>query len=467
MKSANYFFHTFGWKEVDYSDVHARLVEEATFVPQIVEVTIPKGERYDPNDGGSGRVAVVHKEHCTLKRSGGKNGREVLGSVSCGLFSTPSVEELRGEVHALLAREDVKAVLAPYRKAAEDRAASARERRPSHGPEGEQKKTPRGAKERYLSTSHVVGDSRAMHCDEKYDRALFQAASQFNYLEFPSPGNIPENGITAYVYDRTQGPACAIACGAGTAYRNYLVPLGGTTTPIMDVKKMVARGQVHDRQLNGLAEVEDVLAAGMKKGDQQTKSFFDVKNGYVDSSKPRLEALNQLLATGGMSLVDLCISRLRIAVQQDVEVTDLREKIGGEPNEPRYVTQTYNSALSVGYSRCAIGWSDFATIVLSGTYEATLLAGIINTVNVLLSEKDAKDTPKRPPHPLFPTMRAPPPILLTKVGGGVFGNSSTWIATAMQRSFVLAATYRVPLNVLITHFGSVDSDYSAFAGKSF
>ena len=115
-----------------------------------------------------------------------------------------------------------------------------------------------------------------------------------------------------------------------------------------------------------------------------------------------------------------------------------------------------------------MGWSDFATIVLSGSYEATMLAGIINTVAVLLEEEKSKvAVPKRPAHPLFTGLRAPPPILLTKVGGGVFGNRSAWISTAMQRAFVLASTYQVPLNVLITHFGSVEPDYNHFSNKPY
>ena len=35
----------------------------------------------------------------------------------------------------------------------------------------------------------------------------------------------PLAGVTRYVYDRTQGPACALSCPAGTIYRNYLVPV--------------------------------------------------------------------------------------------------------------------------------------------------------------------------------------------------------------------------------------------------
>ena len=72
--------------------------------------------------------------------------------------------------------------------------------------------------------TNKVGESRGMHTLPENHNAVIQAASQFNLLEFPGPRNLPEDGITGYIYDRTQGPACAIACAAGTAYRNYLMP---------------------------------------------------------------------------------------------------------------------------------------------------------------------------------------------------------------------------------------------------
>ncbi|MCK5683507.1 hypothetical protein KAJ27_05280 [bacterium] len=50
---------------------------------------------------------------------------------------------------------------------------------------------------------------------------MFQVASQFNLLEMVSPGVTPEEGVGRYEHDHTQGPACAIACGVGTIYRNY------------------------------------------------------------------------------------------------------------------------------------------------------------------------------------------------------------------------------------------------------
>jgi hypothetical protein len=72
-----------------------------------------------------------------------------------------------------------------------------------------------------LTVGFVYGDVSKLHADPQFKLATFQAASQFNCLEFVGPHMTPEHGITVYEGDRTQGPACSIACGAGTAYRNY------------------------------------------------------------------------------------------------------------------------------------------------------------------------------------------------------------------------------------------------------
>ena len=71
-----------------------------------------------------------------------------------------------------------------------------------------------------LSLVERVADVQVLHRDPANAGALFQVASQFNLLEMISPEVSPEQGISNYQFDRTQGPACAIACGAGTIYRN-------------------------------------------------------------------------------------------------------------------------------------------------------------------------------------------------------------------------------------------------------
>jgi hypothetical protein len=78
-----------------------------------------------------------------------------------------------------------------------------------------------------LKARVVTGDVRQMHQSPENAGALFQVASQFNLLEMTSYDVTPEHGVTRYQHDRTQGPACAIAAGAATIYRNYFAPVGG------------------------------------------------------------------------------------------------------------------------------------------------------------------------------------------------------------------------------------------------
>jgi hypothetical protein len=110
------------------------------------------------------------------------------------------------------------------------------------------------------------GDVRAMHRSRANAGALFQVASQFNLLEMVSPEVTPEHGVTRYQHDHTQGPACAIAAGAATLYRNYFVPVDGQP------------GQSADRQLDGLAEIGSALSAALRR---PVHDLWDMRNGYA------------------------------------------------------------------------------------------------------------------------------------------------------------------------------------------
>jgi hypothetical protein len=81
-----------------------------------------------------------------------------------------------------------------------------------------------GIEHRDSKVSVVTGDVREMHQAAEYAGAVFQVASQFNLLEMASQDVTPEQGVTCYQSDHTQGPACAMAAGAATIYRNYFAP---------------------------------------------------------------------------------------------------------------------------------------------------------------------------------------------------------------------------------------------------
>jgi hypothetical protein len=174
--------------------------------------------------------------------------------------------------------------------------------------------------------------------------ALFQVASQFNALEMTGPDVTPEHGVTRYQYDLTQGPACAIAAGAATIYRNYFAPVADGV------------GQTADRQLDGLAEVGQALSAALSK---PAADLWRMRNGYALCKRVGLEAISRHLAVLDHNGLDALRGKLAIAVQSDVEVTD----DAGNPGQ--LVSQAFCSALPVAYTDVPSRfWRDFATLVL-------------------------------------------------------------------------------------------------------
>lgn len=117
-----------------------------------------------------------------------------------------------------------------------------------------------------LKLTAVSGDVRRMHRLPANAGALFQVASQFNLLEMIGPEVTPEDGVTRYQSDPTQGPACAIAAGAATIYRNYFAPVGDSY------------GQTATRQLDGLADVGEALAADLNR---PVEPLWQMTNGYA------------------------------------------------------------------------------------------------------------------------------------------------------------------------------------------
>ena len=258
-----------------------------------------------------------------------------------------------------------------------------------------------------LRVSLRSGDVRAMHRLPEFAGALFQVASQFNMLEMMSPDRTPEYGVTCYDGDPTQGPACAIAAGAATIYRNYFAPVDGIP------------GQTAARQLDGLSEIGDALSQAMGR---PVSTLWTMRNGYALSSQEALDAISRYLTTLSAEAVDQLRGHLRIGLHQDVEVTDGMQGAGPK------VSQAFCSALPVAYSAVAsVHWAPFATLVLEAAYEATLLAAALN------ASRGASNI-----------------VLLTRLGGGAFGNADAWIHGAIQRALQKVASLDLRV-VLVSH----------------
>ncbi len=259
-----------------------------------------------------------------------------------------------------------------------------------------------------LTLGVVEGDVRRMHIEPENAGAVFQVASQFNLLEMIGPAATPEHGVTGYAHDRTQGPACAIAAGAGTIWRNYLVPVGDQI------------GQTADRQLDGLADLGEALAHDMGVAPG---TLWRMRNGYALPERgmlARIEAHLAGLDEGGRARLR---GLLRVGLHRDVGVTEE----GAAPDTR--VTQVYCSALPITYSAIPVAeWTGFAALILEAAYEATVLAAVLNA---------ARGGSRR--------------LLLTQIGGGAFGNDEAWIHAAILRALRLVAGHG--LEVLMVSYG--------------
>lgn len=255
-----------------------------------------------------------------------------------------------------------------------------------------------------LRLSKVTGDVRAMHADPANRGALFQVASQFNLLEMIGPEVTPEDGVSRHAGDHTQGPACAVAAGAATLYRNYFAPVDGQS------------GQTAARPIDALAELGAALG-------NQGERLWRMCNGYALCTEEGLAEIEARLAAASAAEVDALRDLLRIGLHWDVEVTDAR-------NEPRpVVSQAFCSALPMAYTGIPSDrWRAFATLVLEGAYEATLWAGAINAA------RGASNI-----------------VYLTRLGGGAFGNQAEWIDAAMRRALDLVRD--LALDVRVVSFG--------------
>ncbi len=250
-----------------------------------------------------------------------------------------------------------------------------------------------------MHVSQVVADVRQLHADPAHAHGLFQVASQFNLLEMVSPRVTPEQGIGIYENDHTQGPACAIAAGAGTIYRQYFVPLDGQI------------GQSSQRQIDVLAGLGDALG-------NADHSLWQMVNGYALPTADGLDRIDRHLAHLDEQGLDRLRQLLQIGIQWDTQVT-----LSGAAHR---VTQVYCSALPVAYGRSPRAhWERFARLVLQAAYEATLCAALLNA-----------------------RRHSNPQVFLTLLGGGAFGNDPVWIIDAMRRALTRYADHGLQVAIV-------------------
>mgnify|MGYP000718270493 CR=1 FL=1 len=239
-----------------------------------------------------------------------------------------------------------------------------------------------------LTVRERVADVQSLHKDQANAGALFQVASQFNLLEMTSPSISPEQGVDRYENDPTQGPSCAIAAGAGTIYRNYFALVNGQP------------GQTADRQIDCLADLGNALG-------NENNRLWQMQNGYALPSESGLREIASKLQALDEEERDTLRQLLRIGIQWDTQVT-----LG---NCSHLVSQAYCSALPVSYAGHPPElWQPFARLVLEAAYEATLWAAVLNHEQTGCKQ-----------------------VYLTLLGGGAFGNQTTWIMDSAERALTI------------------------------
>lgn len=238
-----------------------------------------------------------------------------------------------------------------------------------------------------IAVNEIVANVQDLHKDIENSNAVLQAASQFNLLEMVGPRITPEMGVGRYEMDRTQGPACAIACGAGTIYRNYFVKVGNKV------------GQTSKNQIDCLDLIGEAL------GNVEEK-LWSMENGYALANREGLLTINKKLESINTEQREELKGKLKIGIQWNTEVTLSKEK--------HKVTQVYCSALPVAYSLVESNhWEPFARLILEATYESTLYAALKNR------EETGCNL-----------------VYLTLVGGGAFGNEESWIFDALKSAIL-------------------------------
>ncbi|MGC5627400.1 hypothetical protein ACPYO6_04000 [Georgenia sp. Z1344] len=224
---------------------------------------------------------------------------------------------------------------------------------------------------------------------------LFQVASQFNCLESPGPSLVP---VADYLSDPTQGPRASIGAFPGTLLRHYAAPdgAGGTFE------------QRAGRQVDLLA---DALPAHLGA----------VRSGYLSAQYlADLPAVAEALAER--------FEDIRVGVQDDVEVVLGAGWHGRVDGRPR-IAQVLTAALAHG------GYGDGATTgahldvmrqLLRAAYLGTLLGA-------LATGRER--------------------VVLTLVGGGVFGNPHALVVESLLWALEeLAPLARGPLEVVVNAF---------------
>ena len=251
-----------------------------------------------------------------------------------------------------------------------------------------------------LTYKEMTGDSSILLFDGtiKQDDVV-QAASQFNLLEMVNVKTRPEDGISIYTKNPTQGPIVAESSPAGTFFRNYLIYNG--------------KPQTAETQINTLSEALEHL--NISKSEARTTpdvNTYSYLNGYLFVNTNNADTINK----GNIQ-----------------EIMDKYLRVGVHMNTPSAYrnttfTQVYTSSL---HQLSVLGPYNekLSTAILTSAFKCTLEVAV---------SKISTNMPRVT-------------VYLTDVGCGYLGNKKEWGQNALINALVEYRQY--PLDVImITYY---------------
>lgn len=209
--------------------------------------------------------------------------------------------------------------------------------------------------------------------------SLFQVASQFNCLESPGRFVTP---VSDYVHDPTQGPRASISAFPGTLLRHYAAP-SDPDADLLGAGRFVQR--TDGPQLNLLADVCDKDVAAVRSGYLRAEDIADP-------------------AAFARALRDL-FGAIRVGLHDGVEVVlghDWDGAVEGAPH--RTVAQVFCSTIAAGLyggltRQEGDATADDMSIICRQLQRAAYLGTLLSAASLGKAH-----------------------VVLTLIGGGVFGN---------------------------------------------
>lgn len=245
-----------------------------------------------------------------------------------------------------------------------------------------------------LTFRNMSASTQELHQDPANAGAVFQVASLYNCLEMAEPSVPPQDGITTYAADSSQGALCSLLCPAGAVFRNYFVN--------------------NNSQIDCLAGVSDLVR-------NKQEGFWQLRNGFcLPRNSGKVGDLARIIEGKQVDVEELR-RRLRIGILWDTEVAGCEHR----------VCQVRCSAIPVSFCKPtkAADWAPLACEVLEAAYRATFAAATL----------------------LTQTRGQRVRVYITALGSGAMGNRTRWITRGIHNA--MKAFAHAPLDVVLVHSG--------------